>query len=52
MVWWYNNLVNDYFKDFCKFKKNILEVFFWEVFIEKQDLVIVDEGIELYLVMD
>lgn len=52
MVWWYNNSVNDYLKDFRKPKKNTLEVSSWEVFTEKQDLAIADEGIELYLVMD
>lgn len=52
MVWWYNNSVNDYLKDFRKPKKNTLEVSSWEAFTEKQDLAIADEGIELYLVMD
>lgn len=44
MVWWYNNSVNDYLKDFRKPKKNTSEI--------EKDLAIADEGIELYLVMD
>ncbi|HFU4000214.1 TPA: hypothetical protein ACGO3D_000301 [Streptococcus suis] len=51
-VWWYNNSVNDYLKQFRKPSKNALEISSWEAFTEKQDLAIADEGIELYLVMD
>ncbi|WP_164683127.1 hypothetical protein [Streptococcus hyointestinalis] len=52
MVWWYNNSVNDYLKDFRKPNKNAPEISSWEAFTEKQDLVIADEGIELYLAME
>lgn len=52
MVWWYNNSVNDYLKDFRKPNKNMLQVCSWEAFTEKQDLPINDEGIEIYLFID
>ena len=48
-VWWYNNSVNDYLKQFRKPNKNALEISSWEAFTEKHDLAITDEGIELYL---
>lgn len=52
MVWWYNNSVNDYLKQFRKPNKNSLDISSWEAFTEKQDLAIADEGIELYLAME
>lgn len=52
MVWWYNNSVNDYLKDFRKPSKNAPKVSSWEAFTEKQDLPVFDDGIELYLFMD
>ena len=52
MVWWYNNSVNDYLKDYRKPSKNAPKVSSWEAFTEKQDLQIIDEGIELYLFME
>lgn len=52
MVWWYNNSVNDYLKDYRKPSKNAPKVSSWEAFTEKQDLPIIDEGIELYLFME
>ncbi|HEM5202313.1 TPA: hypothetical protein U1323_000772 [Streptococcus suis] len=52
MVWWYNNSVNDYLKDFRKPSKNALKISSWEAFTEKQDLPVIDDGIELYLFMD
>ncbi|HEL1556115.1 TPA: hypothetical protein TXJ05_000258 [Streptococcus suis] len=52
MVWWYNNSVNDYLKDFRKPSKNAPKVSSWEAFTEKKDLPIIDDDIELYLFMD
>lgn len=52
MVWWYNNSVNDYLKDFRKPSKNAPKISSWEAFTEKQDLPVIDDGIELYLFMD
>ncbi|NQM38816.1 hypothetical protein HO409_07960 [Streptococcus suis] len=52
MVWWYNNSVNDYLKDFRKPRKNAPKISSWEAFTEKQDLPVIDDGIELYLFMD
>lgn len=52
MVWWYNNSVNDYLKDFRKPSKNTPKISSWEAFTEKQDLPVIDDGIELYLFMD
>ncbi|HEM6113118.1 TPA: hypothetical protein U2B98_002104 [Streptococcus suis] len=52
MVWWYNNSVNDYLKDFRKLSKNAPKISSWEAFTEKQDLPVIDDGIELYLFMD
>ncbi|HEL2361513.1 TPA: hypothetical protein TZR59_001681 [Streptococcus suis] len=52
MVWWYNNSVNDYLKDFRKSSKNVPKVSSWEAFTEKQDLPVIDDGIEFYLFMD
>ncbi len=52
MVWWYNNSVNDYLKDFRKPSENAPKISSWEAFTEKQDLPVIDDGIELYLFMD
>lgn len=52
LVWWYNNSVNDYLKDFRKPSKNAPKISSWEAFTEKQDLPVIDDGIELYLFMD
>ncbi|MBO4125907.1 hypothetical protein [Streptococcus suis] len=52
MVWWYNNSVNDYLKDFRKPIKNAPKISSWEAFTEKQDLPVIDDGIEIYLFMD